>query len=224
MKAMTYGEITQYYEHLPVSGDPPTSLVLLLHGLGSNGQDLMSLVPAWASGLPNTAFVSPDAPYPCDMAPVGHQWFSLQEWSPESILSGVENAYPILENFITLQRERFDIPAKNVALVGFSQGTMMSLYAGPRYPNTIAGVLGYSGALVGEEGLIQDPDEFHKIPIHLIHGEADTVVPVKAWHHAKKNLETAGFSVTGHTTPGLLHGIDPKGIDSGLTFLQSVLP
>ncbi|MCF8496034.1 MAG: phospholipase [Alphaproteobacteria bacterium] len=220
---MSQGKITNFYEHLPASGKEPRHLILLLHGLGSNGRDLMSLVPAWADKLPEAVVISPDAPFNCDMAPFGYQWFSLREWTPESILRGVESAAPILENFITEQRARFNIPAAKTALVGFSQGTMMSLYEGSRYPEKLAGILGYSGALVGEEGLIQDPDEFRKPPIHLIHGDADTVVPVTAWHHAMEILKKAGLTVSGHTTPGLMHGIDPQGMNSGLAFLKAVL-
>ncbi len=219
---MTNGTITNFYEHHPASGAAPKQLVILLHGLGANGQDLISLAPMWAQDLPDAVFVSPDAPFPCDMAPVGYQWFSLREWTTESILQGVQSAAPVLDGFITQTLEKYGLSADKLALVGFSQGTMMSLYVGPRYPEKIAGILGFSGALIGEDGLVQDPDEFHKPPVHLIHGEADQVVPVDAYHHARKNLETSGFEVSGYTTPGLPHGIDEAGIESGGAFLRNL--
>ena len=153
---------------------------------------------------------------------MGYQWFSLQDRARDKVQAGIEEAFPILEAFIKEQCERFTLGLKDVALVGFSQGTMMSLYTAPRLPEPIAGVLGYSGTLFGEEALIQDPDEFVKMPIHIIHGEADDVVPAVAHMHAKANLQSAGYTVTGHTTPGLTHSIDEEGITSGNTFLQKI--
>lgn len=212
-------KITNFYEHRPASGAKPKQMVMLLHGLGADGRDLLSLAPEWATDIPDAIFISPDAPFPCDMAPFGHQWFSLREWTPEGILRGVESGSPNLQLFITEQLEKHQISPAQLALVGFSQGTMMSLFTGPRYPQKIAGVLGYSGALVGEQGLARA----HKIPTHLVHGDFDNVVPVMAYYHAKQALEAAGFAVSGHTTPGLMHGIDEKGIRSGAEFLKSVL-
>jgi len=209
------------YTHGPASGGAPGQLVLLLHGLGSNGQDLIGLAPFFAQALPDAVFVSPDAPFPCDMAPFGHQWFSLQEWTPESILRGVQQAAPILEDFIRKEMEKYRVPASKTALAGFSQGTMMALYAGPRFSHDLAGVLGYSGALIWGGGV--DEDNVRKIPVHLIHGDADSVVPVAAWHQAVKKLKDAGFSVTGSVTSGLAHSIDEAGIRDGAAFLRRVL-
>ena len=208
------------YTFGPVSKQAPQQLVILLHGLGSNGKDLISLAPYYARVLPDAVFVSPDAPFPCDMAPFGHQWFSLQEWTPESILRGVQQAAPILESFITEQMKKYNVPPEKTALVGFSQGTMMSLYAGPRHPEKLAGVLGYSGALVWGDEI--DGHDMHKIGVHLIHGDADPVVPVDAFHQAKRKLVRAGFIVTGGVTPGLMHNIDEAGIRDGAAFLLHI--
>ena len=223
---MTNGKIENVYE-FPAK-EETKSLVILLHGLGSNGQDLISLAPMWAMDLPQTTFVSPDAPFVCDMVPPGYpnsyQWFSLQSRDPESILTGVETAFPILKEFIEAQLKKYAVSPENLVLCGFSQGTMMSLYTAPRLSHEIAGVLGYSGALVGGEELLEGGEEvFNKPPVHLIHGEADDVVPVSAWHDARKVLEKAGFELSGHTAPGLPHSIDDMGIDSGLAFMKSVL-
>lgn len=209
------------YTHSPKSGQPPKSMVVLLHGLGANGQDLIDLARYWEHDLPDTVFVSPDAPFPCDMAPMGYQWFSLQSWSPQSILEGVENATPFLNDFVGRMAEHYGIDDSKIALMGFSQGCMMSLYAGPRRKNKIAGVLGYSGALVGAESL--NAAGVHKIPIHLIHGDMDMVVPVMAYYDAKTKLESAGFEVSGGITRGLPHSIDEEGIRSGGAFLKRVL-
>ncbi len=215
---MSDGQINNIYECGKTSN--PESLVILLHGLGSNGQDLISLAPYFTRGLQNAVFVSPDAPFACDMVPPGYpnsyQWFSLQDRDPDKMLSGVEIAAPILQQFITEQIKKYGVSAGKTALVGFSQGTMMSLYAAPRYPEKLAGVLGYSGAMIAEPG-------DRKMPIRLIHGEADDVVPVQAYTHARSILESAGFEMSGHTTPGLPHSIDEVGIQSGADFLKLVL-
>jgi len=212
LKAYTYG---------PVSKGTPQQLVILLHGLGSDGRDLIGLAPLYALGLPDAVFVSPDAPYPCDMAPMGYQWFSLQDRSPEAILSGVRRAAPIVDNFITAQMEKYNIPAHKTALVGFSQGSMVSLYAGPRFPQKLAGILAYSGALAGGDEL--GLHDIIKVPVHLVHGDRDDIVPVSAYHHAEETLKKAGFTVTGGVTKGLTHSIDEKGVAGGRAFLEAVL-
>jgi len=216
---MSTGQITNFYTHKPEG--PAKQLVFLLHGLGSDGRDLFGLVPHFSPQLPQAVFVSPDAPFRCDMAPMGYQWFSLQEWTPESLLKGVQEAAPILSSFIAAQAKEHGVSYENIALVGFSQGTMMSLYMGPRLDQKIAGILGYSGALVWEEDV--KPGQLHKMPVHLIHGEADDVVPVSAYHHARERLEAHEFSVSGYTQPGLAHGIDEPALKSGLEFLQNNL-
>ena len=218
-------EITNYYE-FSKTDETPKQLVILLHGLGSNGQDLISLAPLWSHSLPDAHFVSPDAPFDLDMMPGmmgAYQWFSLADRAPEKMLAGAEKAFPILEGFIEAMLKKFNVAPENLALVGFSQGTMMSLYTAPRLSFPIAGVLGYSGALIGGDGLAQDPDEFHKFPVHLIHGEADDVVPVQARTIAQETLAQAGYTVSGHTTPHLAHSIDEKGVESGGEFLKQIL-
>ena len=212
------------YRHGPSAAGKPQNIVVLLHGLGSNGQDLISLAPIWAKQMPNTLFVSPDAPFPCDMAPEGYgayQWFSLQEWTEAAMLKGAETAQPLVDNFLDNLLKKSGLKDENLALVGFSQGTMMSLYVGPRRKNAIAGVLGYSGALLGaaelKTGLV------HKIPTCLIHGDADTVVPITAWHQAMANLKHASFPTEGEIIPGLAHGLDDSGLSIGLGFLRRVL-
>lgn len=211
----------RYYEQKPASGKAPESLVILLHGLGADGRDLMGLAPFFAERLPDTAFVAPDAPFPCDMAPMGRQWFSLQEWTPETILAGAKAVVPVLDAFIEAQIARFDVAPEKLVLAGFSQGAAMSLYCGLRFRAPPAGILGYSGWLIGEEDF--GGEGMQTVPVHLIHGEADPVVPVFAWRHASETLRKAGYPVGGEVRPGLAHGIDDAGIASGAGFLERVL-
>ncbi|MGQ0674693.1 MAG: alpha/beta hydrolase [Rhodospirillales bacterium] len=205
----------------PAGGGAPQKLVLLLHGLGADGNDLIGLAPHWAKALPAAAFVSPNAPYPCDMAPYGFQWFSLQDREPAAILAGVQAARPILDAFIDAQLERFALGEADLALVGFSQGTMMSLFTALRRDKPVAGVVGFSGALVGAELLAAELKS--RPPVLLVHGDADPVVPVQASKAAKAALDAAGLSVELHIRPGLPHGIDEQGLVLGGRFLQKAL-
>lgn len=205
----------------PASGRAPRQLVLLLHGLGADGSDLIGLAPYWAPLLPDAEFVAPDAPFPCDMAPFGRQWFSLQDRSPAAILAGVREAAPILDAFIddALAARRLD--ERNLALVGFSQGTMMSLYVGLRRATAPAGILGFSGALIGAETLAQELRS--RPPVLLVHGDADEVVPPQALPVAVSVLEAAGVPVESLSCPGLGHGIDEAGLQRGGAFLRAML-
>jgi phospholipase/carboxylesterase len=207
--------------YLPAGGQAPRQLVVLLHGVGANGDDLIGLAPHWAQYLPDAAFVSPNAPFPFDMAPFGYQWFSLQDLSPAMMLAGVKAAAPLLDAFLDDQLAAFGLDASRLALVGFSQGTMMALYVGPRRAAACAGIVGYSGALVGADSLAGEA--VSRPPVLLVHGEADPVVPVGALATAVRGLEGAGFSVEHHICRGLGHGIDPAGIQLGGRFLAQVL-
>jgi phospholipase/carboxylesterase len=201
----------------PASGGKPRSLVLLLHGVGADGNDLIGLAPYFARALPDTAFVSPNGPYPCDMAPHGYQWFSLQDRTPSVLLAGVQATAPILNAFIDAERDRLGLDDSQVALLGFSQGTMMSLYTAPRRPKAIAGIVGYSGALVGADIMAQEVRS--KPPVLLVHGDADPIVPYQAMESAAKALKGAGLTVATLRRPGLPHSIDEEGMAAGIAFL-----
>jgi phospholipase/carboxylesterase len=203
----------------PASGGKPRQLVVLLHGLGADGSDLIGLAPYWAPLLPDAEFVSPDAPFPCDMAPMGRQWFSLQERSPATILAGVRAAAPILDGFIDAALAARGLDEKSLALVGFSQGTMMSLYVGLRRAAAPAGIVGYSGALIGADLLAQEIRA--RPPVLLVHGDADEVVPPQALPMAAQGLEAAGVPVEIMVCPGLGHGIDEAGLTRGGEFLRA---
>ncbi|MBN8543415.1 MAG: dienelactone hydrolase family protein [Alphaproteobacteria bacterium] len=209
--------------HLQGPDLAPTSgtvkrLVILLHGLGSDGNDLIGLAPLMKEALPDTHFISPNAPFPCDMAPYGHQWFSLQDRSLGAMLKGVRTVAPIVNQFIDAQRDRFKLRDADIALLGFSQGTMTSLYVGPRRSKPLAGIVGFSGAMIGADLL---HDEIRsKPPVCLIHGEEDMVVPFAAMQHATYALATEHVEVESHARPYLPHSIDPEGLDIAVNFLK----
>jgi phospholipase/carboxylesterase len=212
--------ITNYYTFPPLSGNTPQQMVMLLHGFGADGRDLIELAPAFADILPDAVFICPDAPQRCEMSPLGFQWFSLQNWSGEMMLAGVKAAFPPLDSFITEQLKKYDLTDDKLVLGGFSQGCMMSLYAALRRDKQIAGVLGYSGGLVWEADM--NAATLPKPPIHLVHGDADTVVPLAFYIDAKERLESAGFTVSGGVVRGLPHSIDDQGIAGGREFLRRV--
>lgn len=197
------------------------ALVILLHGLGADGNDLIALAPHFAQGAPDAAFVSPHAPFPCDMAPFGRQWFSLQSRAPETVLGGIRAAVPHLDAFIDAELERHGLGDDRLALVGFSQGTMMALHTGLRRPRACAAILGYSGALVGPETLAAEIAS--RPPVLLVHGDADEVVPFQALATAEAGLKAQGVPVRGVRRPGLGHGIDEVGIGLGVALLREHL-
>ncbi|RMD61188.1 MAG: alpha/beta fold hydrolase [Alphaproteobacteria bacterium] len=204
----------------PRFGPPPgraTALVVLLHGLGADGNDLIALAPHFARAVPGAAFVAPHAPFPCDMAPFGRQWFSLQVREPAAILGGVRMAAPHLDAFLDAELARFALDDAHLALVGFSQGTMMALHVALRRRHPCAAVVGYSGMLVGPETL---PAEIRsRPPVLLVHGEADEIVDVSALAAAEAALKASGVPVRAERRPGLGHGIDERGIELGMEML-----
>jgi phospholipase/carboxylesterase len=205
----------------PLAGGAPRQVVVLLHGVGADGQDLIDLAPMLAEKLPHALFVAPDAPQPCDMAPYGRQWFSLQDRRPAAMLAGARRTAPLLDAFLDELLRRHGLDESRLALVGFSQGTMMSLLVGPRRARPPAAILGFSGALLGAEDLPREARS--RPPVMLVHGDADDVVPVDALFLAVAGLQAAGVPVQWIIRPGLPHSIDPYGIEAGGKFLRSML-
>ncbi|MDE2228562.1 MAG: prolyl oligopeptidase family serine peptidase [Alphaproteobacteria bacterium] len=205
----------------PASGKPPASVVVLLHGVGADANDLIGLAPYWAPALPETEFVSPNAPFPYDMAPMGRQWFSLQDRSPEAILAGIQEAAPILDHFLDELLASRGLDDSRLALVGFSQGTMMSLYCGLRRARAPACIVGYSGALAGAARLAQEIR--CRPPVLLVHGEDDPLVPFTSLDAAVKTLTANGVKVESLARPGLGHSIDEEGLKRGGEFLTAAL-
>jgi phospholipase/carboxylesterase len=200
----------------PASGKAATSLVIFTHGYGSNGEDLIGLAPYWQESLPDTAFIAPNAPQPCPGSPGGYQWWAL---GASDRKAGVNSAAPVLDAFIDAELARHGLTEDRLALVGFSQGTMMALHVGPRRAKRLAGVVGFSGILLDDAA-----DEIRtRPPVLLIHGDADPMVPVSAFHSAEQSLRRLGFNLATHVSPGLGHSIDGSGLKLAEVFLTAAL-
>jgi len=205
-----------------LSNAAPEGVVIILHGLGDSGSGgLLEIGRIWQRTLPNIEFLCPDAPFPYDMAPAdfgGRQWFSLREFTKQSVEAGVKNAAPFLDAYIDEVLAARHLKPSQLALVGFSQGTMMSLHVALRRPQQIACIIGYSGMLAEGEHL--NAEKKSAPPTLLIHGTADEVVPFAAMDAAERILRSAGIPVQTLTCPGLGHSIDDAGIIKGMEFLQ----
>ena len=202
----------------PLSGGPPKHIVLLLHGYGSNGADLISLAPHWQQALPDALFLAPNAPQRMHS---GYQWWPLLAFTPQALASGAAAAAPAVNAFIDRKLAQYRLGDADLALVGFSQGTMMALHVGLRRQAQVAGILGYSGMLTGAADLAHQ--KITKPPVLLIHGSADPVVPVSALHAAEHALRRMGVDVATHVSTGIGHSVDPVGLRLGAEFVKRVL-
>jgi len=189
----------------PAAGGPPRQLVVLVHGYGADGEDLIGLAPYLARLLPEAYFVAPNAPEPCEMAPVGYQWFPIGSFDSHERERGVDAAAPLLDGFIDAELARHDLTAGELALVGFSQGTMMSLHVGLRRAEAPAAIVGCSGMLVAPERLAGELRA--RPPILLVHGDQDELLPVTHLFEAAQGLGGAGLWAQWHVSQGVGHGI-----------------
>ena len=201
----------------PKAGGAPQQLVVLCHGVGADGHDLIDLASQWGYALPHALFVSPDGPERYDMAPMGRQWFSLADRAPERMAAGVAMAAKALGRFVDAELARLHLPADAYALMGFSQGAMTALYTGLHHLPAPRAILAYSGALLAPHelaGVTARP------PVLLVHGEIDDVVPVARSRVAEQELRAHGIPVEALYCGGLGHGLDDSGLSRGALFLQ----
>ncbi|HBK05330.1 MAG TPA: phospholipase [Acetobacteraceae bacterium] len=201
----------------PASKAKPKQLVVLCHGLGADAYDLIDLGHAWQHACPDALFASVHAPFPHDSG-FGRQWWSVADRSPHIVEAGVRMAAPYLHGFIDAELGRLELPPGAYAIMGFSQGAMMSLFTGLRRPVAPRAILSFSGALIASGSLANELA--NKAPVLLMHGEADDVVPAFRSREAEAALIAADVPVDAHYVPGLGHGIDDTGISHGALALQ----
>lgn len=215
------------YSIPPASGQKPDSIVVLIHGYGSNGRDLLSLGHAWAHQLPNTLFVAPDGPTASRINPYGNEWFGLHDWDPAQKLSQAQIARmvkdiqvltPSFNQYLNNLLKTHGLPPEKLALVGFSQGAMVALHLALHRPQC-AGVIGYSGAF------LDDPQETKVAhpPVLLVHGLEDDLLPPFSSQIAEEHLKKLNIPVSLTLIPGLGHSIDRKGLELGGAFLKEHL-
>lgn len=200
----------------------PERLVIFLHGYGSNGADLISLAPYFAQIDPKADFVSPDAPQACPLSPGGYQWFPLpyiDGSTAEEMTREFIKAKAALNAYIDQELSTRGLANDALVLIGFSQGTMMSLETGLRRSTALAGIIGFSGRILLPEAL--EAEIASRPPVALIHGELDDVVPVNESIDAQKRLSDLGLDVRLHLSPNTPHSIAPDGLDFALKFYQS---
>jgi phospholipase/carboxylesterase len=201
----------------PASKAAPAQLVVLCHGLGADGHDLIDLAPTWGHALPDAAFVSVDAPFAHDSG-FGRQWWSVADRSPPVVEAGVRRAAEFLDQFIDAELRRLGLPADGYALMGFSQGAMTALFTGLRRASAPRAILAFSGALIAPESLASELANHP--PVLLVHGEADDVVPAQRSRDAEAALRAANVPVEAVYVPRLGHGIDDTGLAMGALTLQ----
>lgn len=198
------------------------NMVVFVHGYGADGADLLGLADPLAPHLPDTVFLAPDAPEPCAGNPFGYQWFPIP-WldgsSQEAAMQGLAQAAADLDAFLDARLAEEGLEPDTLALVGFSQGTMLSLHVAPQRARPLACVVGFSGRLLSPERLGSGG-----APVLLLHGDADPVVPFEDMGRAADALVRAGYETYTHVMKGTGHGIDPKGLSVALSFLREKLP
>jgi phospholipase/carboxylesterase len=200
----------------PRAGRPPKQIVVLLHGFGSSGSDMIALAPTWQQALPDALFLAPHAPQRSGMGG-GYQWWGLTELSPQALARGAREAAPAVDSFIDRKLAQYGLTDADLAIVGFSQGTMMALHVGLRRQTQVAAIVGYSGLLTGVAELRHELAS--RPPVLLVHGSQDPVVPVTALHTAERELKQLDIDVTTHVSANLGHSVDPLGIRLGCEFV-----
>ncbi len=206
----------------PPAGVRAGHLLVLLHGVGADGNDLIALAPYYRAAIPDALVVAPNAPEPFDMAPFGYQWFSIRDLEAMPRSDGVRRAAPLLDAFIDAELARLGLGDDKLILCGFSQGAMMALHVGLRREGRIAALISHSGMLIGPDRL--GAEIRSRPPVLLTHGAEDDMVPPASLPAAKAALEAAGVPVRSLLVPGLGHGIDETTVQAALRFLREFVP
>lgn len=192
-------------------------LVVFLHGYGSTGADLMAFADYWQGSMPHVAFVAPDGPAATKDG--GFQWIGKRPAGDPKLYHDAVEAAPQLHTFIDAELACLNLDASRLALVGFSQGTVMALHLGLRRAVAPAAVLGYSGGLVGADKLAAEMTS--KPPVMLVHGEQDRLAPLYGMMMSVKAMTEAGVVCQGVPLPDLGHAVNADALIYGARFLLS---
>lgn len=211
-----------FIEEAPFNGKAPKKIMIFLHGYASNKEDLFTLKDSFLDVLPDTQFISVDAPHECEFGGDGRQWFSLKSMDIIHIMQEMKEHYKILNEFITAQIKRFNLQAKDVILVGFSQGSMMALYASLRYPEKLFAIISFSGVLADNPTNLGNELKSNQ-NILLIHGSDDKIVPYEYLYRTEKLLRSFDINFTSYTCFGLEHQISLEGISKAREYLLNLL-
>jgi phospholipase/carboxylesterase len=203
--------------HGPHAGGKPGHLVVLLHGYGADGNDLIGLAPVLAPLMPDVVFHAPDAPQACEGNPYGFQWFGISSLDPKLAAEGVRAAAPFVDRFLDDTMAKYGLDEGQTALVGFSQGTMMALHVGLRRAKPLAGIVGFSGMLAAPESLAAEIKS--RPPVLLLHGDKDEMLPHGLTERAAQVLRQNGVQTGMHIAQGVGHGIDQTGLGYAARFL-----
>ncbi len=204
---------------LPASGNDPDSLIVMLHGIGANGEDLIGLADQLGPRFPRAAFHSPDAPERYAQAGFGFQWYARDPLGNRN--DRVRTVEGLVNDYIDRLIDQYRIAADRCVLLGFSQGCMVALHVGPRRAAQLAGVVGISGSLLTGDTLVTEVQS--KPPMALVHGSEDMVVDPTETAEAGRRLAELGFDVEAHILPGLGHGVDLRGLEITTAFIDRVL-
>ena len=205
----------------PLSKNKPRQIVVLCHGYGGGGKDISALAINWQRFLPDAIFLCPNAPEVCAVNPQGYQWFDLTSEKEEIILEKSLIAEEKLSTFLDQVFNNFQLEPTNLALVGFSQGCMMSIQTGLKKTKRINCILGYSGKVINQKHLSNNINS--KPKIFLMHGENDTIVPPTHLLEAKEYLKKCGLKIKTKLFKNCEHRIPVEGSSLGLGFLKKNL-
>ena len=206
---------------LPLSKNKPKQIIVLCHGYGGDGKDISSLAVHWQRFLPDAIFLCPNAPEVCNVNPQGYQWFDLTTEEEEVILEKSLIAEEKLNTFLDQALNNFQLETSNLALVGFSQGSMMSIQVGLKKKEEINCLIGYSGKIINKKNLSDNINS--KPKIFLMHGTNDTIVPPTHLLEAKEYLNKCGIKIKTKLFKNCEHKIPVEGSSLGLGFLKKNL-
>ena len=207
-----------HFKKLNSNSTQAKKMVILSHGYGADCNDLLSIGEYWQKSLPDFCFIAPNAPTPCQINPSGFEWFDLMQTSQEKIIEEFQSSLKLLDQFINTQLKEQGLEKKDLYLMGFSQGTMMSLQLALSYKDPIAGILGYSGKVYDFNFL--EKNILSQCPILLLHGNADTVITLEEMYASYEFLKKKYLDIKYKVFENCGHSITPEGLSAGLDFLK----